>query len=262
MDHPSVCLGMMRHIKLTSAARAKALFAAILGCVVAARVGFDRPMQRTLILAGITMNLASFELQDQLHAEARVPTAEECEELWLHPQQSADRLFKAGVRDTDWLNVVLQHHENLDRSGYPDKIGVEAVMPEARILRVADVFSAMVEGRPNRVGYAPRQAMQMTLERERGRLDDSVMLTLRRVIGHYPPGTLVKLANRETAIVTRWFGNAEGPRFVVSFLRPSGNPMLQPRVRSTSSTGNAIRGYATMPAPAPSLDWSSVWAQG
>lgn len=262
LDHPATSLGLARHLHSPSPARAKALFVSVLGCLVAARMGLDQDTQRTLILAGITMNLSSFELQDQLNFEGRGPTTEECEVLWQHPKRSAELLRKAGVRDINWLNAVRQHHENLDRSGYPYRVGVDVLMPEARILRVTDIFSAMLGGRPMRMGHAPRQAMRMTFERERGRLDDAVMLTLRRVMGYYPPGTLVKLANRETAVVTRWFGNAEGPDFVVSILRPSGTPMQAPLARSTRSAGQAIRGFASLPAPTPELDWARIWAQG
>jgi hypothetical protein len=262
MDHPAMCLGMIRHLQMASQARCHALFVATLGCLIASNMGLDVPTQRTLIRAALSMNLSSFSLQDELNCEARLPNVDECEQLWVHPWQSAELLFRAGVRDVDWLNAIRQHHENLDRSGYPYKIGTEVLMPEARILRVIDVFAAMIGQRRNRTGYAPRQAMRLAFERERGHLDDSVMLTLRRVIGKYPPGTLVKLANRETAVVTRWFKNADAPKFVVSLLRPSGDPMAQPRVRNTNLHGFGIREHTCLPLTPPALDWPRIWAQG
>lgn len=261
MDHPDMCLGMMRHLQSVSNTRRQALFSATLGCLVTISMGLPLGAQKTLIRAALSMNLSTFALQDALNREARLPTAEECEILWRHPWQSADLLYRAGVTDTDWLTAVRLHHENLDRSGYPYRIGLQGLTLEARILRVVDVFAAMIGQRQNRSAYTPRQAMRLAFERERGHLDDAVMLTLRRVIGKNPPGTLVKLANRETAVITHWFKHVETPKFVVSLLWPSGDPMQQPRARNPRAYGQNIREYTTLPFAAPPLNWSKIWAQ-
>lgn len=261
MDHPDMCLGMMRHLQSISNARRQALFSATLGCMVAVSMGLRLVAQKTLIRAALSMNLSSFALQDALNGEARLPTTEECEILWRHPWQSADLLFRAGVTDMDWLTAIRQHHENLDQSGYPYQIGLDALTLEARILRVVDVFAAMIGQRQNRSAYTPRHAMRLAFERERGHLDDAVMLILRRVIGRTPPGTLVKLANRETAVITHWFKHSDTPKFVVSLLWPSGDPMQQPRARNPRAYGQNIREYTNLPFAPPPLNWSRIWAQ-
>jgi len=46
--------------------------------------------------------------------------------------------------------IVLQHHERLDGSGYPQGLTAEHIRPEARILAVADVVEAMTSHRPYR----------------------------------------------------------------------------------------------------------------
>lgn len=261
-DHPEICLGMVRHLTSVSQARSQAMFVAILGCLVAKDMGLDIRVQRTIIRAALSMNLTSFEAQDELRQEGRMPHPDECERLWAHPWKAAEILANAGVKDANWLNAVRQHHENLDTTGYPCKIGATEITEEARILRVVDVFTAMISQRQTRIGYAPHKAMRLAFERERGHLDDSVMLTLRKVIGKYPPGTLVKLANRETAVVTRWFRSARVPKFVVSLLRPSGEPLLQPYARNTGQSGYSIREHVSLPSLPTTLNWATIWAQG
>jgi PAS domain S-box-containing protein len=53
--------------------------------------------------------------------------------------------------------IVLQHHERMDGSGYPQGLSGEAIMPASRILAVADVVEAMASHRPYRpaLGLAP-----------------------------------------------------------------------------------------------------------
>jgi HD-GYP domain-containing protein (c-di-GMP phosphodiesterase class II) len=46
--------------------------------------------------------------------------------------------------------MIRQHHERLDGSGYPDGLTRDEILPEARILAVADVVEAMISHRPYR----------------------------------------------------------------------------------------------------------------
>ena len=47
-------------------------------------------------------------------------------------------------------HIILQHHERLDGSGYPEGLVGDAILPEARILAVADVVEAICSLRPYR----------------------------------------------------------------------------------------------------------------
>jgi putative nucleotidyltransferase with HDIG domain len=51
--------------------------------------------------------------------------------------------------------IIFQHHERLDGSGYPRGLSGESILLEARILAVADVFEAMTSNRSYRVAFLP-----------------------------------------------------------------------------------------------------------
>jgi len=57
-------------------------------------------------------------------------------------------------------NIVLQHHERLDGSGYPNKLKGDEIMLEAKIIGVADVVEAMSSHRP----YRPAKGVDKALE--------------------------------------------------------------------------------------------------
>ncbi len=68
--------------------------------------------------------------------------------------------------------IVLQHHERLDGSGYPRGLTEKEILLESKILAVADVIEAMASHRP----YRPALSLDAALEeinRNRGRLYDS-----------------------------------------------------------------------------------------
>lgn len=69
-------------------------------------------------------------------------------------------------------DIILQHHERLDGSGYPRKLTAESIVLEARIVAVADVVEAMSSHRPYRVAPGIERALE-EIEANSGRLYDS-----------------------------------------------------------------------------------------
>ncbi len=72
--------------------------------------------------------------------------------------------------------IVLQHHEKMDGSGYPSGLSGEGILIEARILAVADVVEAMASHRP----YRPSLGIEKTLEEislHRGTLYDETVVS-------------------------------------------------------------------------------------
>jgi len=79
--------------------------------------------------------------------------------LWTHPTIGRDILKSV---DFVWpiSEIVMQHHERLDGSGYPKGLRGDDIMLEARIISVADVIDAMGSHRP----YRPSLGMDKALE--------------------------------------------------------------------------------------------------
>ena len=261
-EFPEVCVGMAQRLPLASLAQRHALFVATLGIILARHAGMNAPRQVAIAGAALSMNLASMSIQDQLSASTGGPDAAQREALFRHPQQASALLRQAGVSDEAWLAAVEQHHEYMDGSGYPLGLKGDQISLEARIVRAADIWGALVSHRHNRLAHYPIQVFREIFVRERGRLDDATLLRLRHLMGHFPPGTLVRLANRETALVTRWFGDRRVPGFAISMLRSTGRPVARPQMRDTSQPTYAIRGYTYLPLYHGQIDWERLWAVG
>lgn len=260
--HPELSIGMSNLLDMPSLARRHSLHTATVSILLAREMGMAEAAQHTVACAALTMNLSSHDLQDRLALSSEKPEAPDQAELRMHAWHSAETLTRLGVNNARWLLAVSQHHENMDGSGYPFGIVGAAITLEARILRAADVWCALLSHRHRRTCRYPRQALRELFRRERGKLDDAVMLALRRVMGYYPPGTVVRLANRETALVTRWFDRRARPAQVVSLLRPTGGPVARHQVRDTCRPDYAIREYTYLPLFHTPLDWHRIWAAG
>ena len=102
-----------------------------------------------------------------------------------HPRVGAEILQQV---EFPWpvAQIILQHHERLDGSGYPNGLQGEEILLEAKILAVADTVEAMSSHRP----YRPAMGIEVALEliqREAGRLFDveivAVCVKLFREVG-------------------------------------------------------------------------------
>lgn len=109
--------------------------------------------------------------------------------LRTHPQTGFD-ILKPLTLPWPISNVILQHHERLDGSGYPNALKGEDICMEAKVLGVADVVEAMTSHRPYRPAVGIDKALE-EIESKRGILyDENVVdacLKLFRVLGYQFP---------------------------------------------------------------------------
>ncbi|MFO0710848.1 MAG: HD domain-containing phosphohydrolase [Sandaracinus sp.] len=106
--------------------------------------------------------------------------------IQAHPDGGADILAEI---DFPWpiADIVRQHHERLDGSGYPRGLIGEAICLEARIVAVADVFEAMCSPRAYRSAHPHRVAIDELLGGRGQRYDRRVVDALVALVGTSHP---------------------------------------------------------------------------
>lgn len=164
--------------------------------------GLNLPVQNkySLVAAALTANLGMFKFFDFLVNRSMPLDEEETAFVRAHPESSHKLLRDNLVSDEVWLNAVLQHHERGDGRGYPAGLKRDAISPEASILAAVDTYVAMVTPRAYRKSLLPKIAMQQIYKTSVAR-DDLIGIGLIKQLSIYPPGSLVRLANQEIAVV-------------------------------------------------------------
>jgi putative two-component system response regulator len=105
-------------------------------------LGMDEPDLRILKLGGALHDLGKIAVSDTILNKPGRLTPEECEIMRIHPSVGADMCGK--MRTMDKVRPLIRHHhEKLDGSGYPDRIGGREISLPVRILSVVDVFDAL-----------------------------------------------------------------------------------------------------------------------
>jgi HD domain/PAS fold len=127
---------------------------ATLGC----RLGMDGNEIKGMTTAAVIHDIGKVSVPAEILARPGRLSAPEFELIKGHPQVGWEI-----VKDIDFpwpiANMILQHHEKLDGSGYPAGLVGDAILPGARIITVADVVEAMASHRPYRPGLGMAAAL-------------------------------------------------------------------------------------------------------
>jgi len=152
---------------------------------LAAELGLDPEVRDGLVTAARVHDVGKVAVPAEVLAKPARLTVWEFDLVRQHA--AAGHEILAGI-PFDWpvADVVLQHHERLDGSGYPRGLGGGDILREARVLAVADVVEAMSSHRP----YRPALGLEAALaEIEAGagsRYDPDVAAACRAVLEREP----------------------------------------------------------------------------
>lgn len=214
--------------------------AAILSLVVAKSMQKSGEESASIAAAALTMNIGMLRLQEDLQNRAEPPTDEEKALINKHPQIAVELLKEAGVNDERWLAFVLSHHENMDGSGYPSGKSGDDIPEGARIIALADRYSAMIAPRKFRKAMHASQALRTMLIDGGKTCDAKIAAYFIKELGIYPPGACVKLANGESGIVMRKGLTAMTPA-VLAIKNQFGAALPVPNKRDTGNERFAIK---------------------
>jgi HD-GYP domain-containing protein (c-di-GMP phosphodiesterase class II) len=147
-------------------------------------------------------------------------TEYEYEVMQRHPRHGYELLQGMSGVSQDALDIVLNHHERMDGSGYPLGLRGEAISRLARMAAIADVYDAITSDRCYHTAMPPTAALKKMWEWSRFHFDPELMRAFMTAIGIYPVGTLVKLESGRIAVV----------------VEPHESEVLKPKVRAFFST--------------------------
>jgi PAS domain S-box-containing protein len=131
----------------------------LLSCAIAEEMGLAEDQFDGLRMAGLIHDLGKINIPAEILSKPGRINEIEFSIIRYHPQIGHD-ILKTIELPWPVAQIVLQHHERMDGSGYPQGLKGDEIMLEARILMVADVVEAMASHRP----YRPSLGIKLALE--------------------------------------------------------------------------------------------------
>ena len=115
--------------------------------------------------AGMIHDIGKLMLKDRLgNRKEGILQAEEMRYVRMHPTLGYELLVEKKIGNNELRQSVYHHHENYDGTGYPDNIKGESIPLGARVLRICDVYSALVSDRLYREAYDNDTAVELMIE--------------------------------------------------------------------------------------------------
>lgn len=133
---------------------------ATISCLIANKLGWSPDLIYGLRLAAMIHDIGKIAIPSEILTKPSKLSEFEGKLLQEHPENGYQLLKDI---DFPWpiAEIVRQHHERIDGSGYPRGLKGDQILPEAQVLAVADTIEAMYSHRPYRPGLGLPSAIQV-----------------------------------------------------------------------------------------------------
>jgi len=121
----------------------------LLANAIAAKMGLEKNRADGLRIAAIVHDIGKINVPAEILSKPGKLSKTEFDLIKIHPQAGFEILSTINF---PWpvAEIVLQHHEKIDGSGYPNSLKEDEIYLESRIIAVADLVEAFVSHRPYR----------------------------------------------------------------------------------------------------------------
>lgn len=174
---------------------------AIWGTVFGRHLGISRPALENLAFGLTLMDVGKARLPDGLLNKNGLLTGHERIELRNHVAYSLEILAGMPGVPSQVLQMVAEHHERYDGSGYPNKLVGKAISPLGKMAGLVDTYDAMTSERPYARALTSVEAVSKLYDLRNAEFQSQLVEEFIQAIGVYPTGTLVHMSNREVGVV-------------------------------------------------------------
>ena len=172
----------------------------VLAMMLASEMKCTEAQIKSVGMAALFHDLGKVNIPDKILNKTEPLTKPEQNFFELHPDYGVEVGKKAGLPPIV-LEVIANHHEYLDGSGYPKKLKADAIRMPTRIVTIANVYDNLCNHIDPAQSLTPHEALSSMYAHRRAQFDPTVMATMIKSLGVYPPGTIVRLSNEAIGLV-------------------------------------------------------------
>ena len=154
----------------------------LISSAIAREMGWDQERCEALELMGLVHDIGKIAVPAEFLTKPTKLSPYEFEIIKGHAQAGYEILKDLQFDNLPVAEIVRQHHERMNGCGYPQGLKGDQILPEAKILAVADVLESMASYRPYRPALGIEKAIA-ELEANSGKLyDPDVVSALVRLV--------------------------------------------------------------------------------
>jgi len=191
----------IRSLAATPGDRAShALNVGVLAMLMGRQCGLAEPDLADLGVGSLTHDVGKTHLPARLHKSSPHFSAAETAAYRDHVAQGVVLGQRMGLAPGALL-VIAQHHEHCDGSGFPQGLDVNRMSIGARLVALVNRYDNLCHPARGEPALTPHEAMSLLFSQGQSRYDAAILSTFVRMMGVYPPGSIVQLTDDRWAMV-------------------------------------------------------------
>lgn len=229
---------------------------AVISLLMGKTFGLSTEEMVDLGVGAMLHDIGKIELPDRVRHREEHFTAAESQFYQEHVAHGVTFAKKMGLSAGASL-VIAQHHENADGSGFPLKLSSDRMTTGARIVALVNRYDNMCNPHVPSRALTPHEALSLLFAQGKNRYDTAILGAFIRMMGVYPPGSVVQLTDdRYAQVVSVNSSRPLKPRVMVHDPRISRDEALVLNLENEPRLG-IRRSLKPQALPRESLDYLS-----
>jgi HD-GYP domain-containing protein (c-di-GMP phosphodiesterase class II) len=196
LESDTVHLSLVDHGEKVTSLTSHGISIAVLSMTIAHLNNMDKSKLRDIALGSILHDIGKLKVPDSIRSKQSDLTPHEINFMKTHPNLGYDLVNRSGLFPEGVLDIILHHHEFIDGSGYPDHLTGDKIAETTQIVALANDYQMLLHQY-----HSPQLALGILFKLRVGLHSAHLVSLLVKVLGIYPPGTLVKLSDDQVAKV-------------------------------------------------------------
>jgi HD-GYP domain-containing protein (c-di-GMP phosphodiesterase class II) len=187
----------------------------VISLLLGRAMGMQGPALEDLGLAAFLHDIGKMELPERVRRFDENFSSADLKAYQDHVAQSV-RLAKQMHLSAGAVQAIAQHHELADGSGFPLHLKADAIGAGARILALVNRYDGLCNPYKASAAMTPHEALSLIFAQLKTRFDAAALSSFIRMMGVYPPGSVVQLNDeRHAMVVSVNSGRPLKPRLIV-----------------------------------------------
>lgn len=206
------------------------LSVAVFAVMIARSLGFSAEKLLEVTRSALLHNCGMLFLPGDLATKKGKYTDKEMQQVKTHPLLGYKILNEDVKANLKIALSALEHHENYDGTGYPRGIRGKDISEYARIIMIADVYTALAIEKEYRNKLNTYLALREIINQANLKFDPDFVKALVLAMSIYPIGTIVRLNNKCTGIVVEVNEQAKLKPFVKLLVNEFGDKLVDQNI--------------------------------
>jgi len=174
---------------------------ATLSMMLAKNLNLSPAQVKTVGIGALFHDIGKIKIPSQILRKTTELSTPEQNLLKLHTKYGVELVGLTDTFPLDAWPIIEQHHEYIDGSGYPKALKEPQIDALAKIVAVVNAFDNLCHPLDISKSRSPHHALSYMYRSMKGKLPDREMKVMIKMMGVYPPGTIVLLSDQRLGIV-------------------------------------------------------------